>query len=121
MGLAGAPLSEFRYRGNGWPGQAVARTTDGRAGEMSYERSWGDHLSREVQFRCKICPDAVGGTADIACADAWYGGEGGYPQFEEQDGRSLIMVRSTVARTFRSAVRRVGKECVSTCRSPWSP
>src|SRR3546814_162125 len=100
MGLAGAPLSEFRYRGNGWPGQAVARTTDGRAGEMSYERSWGDHLSREVQFRCKICPDAVGGTADIACADAWYGGEGGYPQFEEQDGRSLIMVRSTVARTF---------------------
>src|SRR3546814_16587829 len=67
---------------------------------MSYERSWGDHLSREVQFRCKICPDAVGGTADIACADAWYGGEGGYPQFEEQDGRSLIMVRSTVARTF---------------------
>src|SRR3546814_4523679 len=45
-------------------------------------------------------PDAVGGTADIACADAWYGGEGGYPQFEEQDGRSLIMVRSTVARTF---------------------
>src|SRR3546814_6618598 len=77
MGLAGAPLSECRYRGNGWPGQAVALTTDGRAGEMSYERSWGDHLSREVQFRCKNCPDAVGGTADIACADAWYGGESG--------------------------------------------
>src|SRR3546814_14649746 len=100
MGLAGAPLSEFRYRGNGWPGQAVARTTDGRAGEMSYERSWGDHLSREVQFRCKICPDAVGGTADIACAVAWYGGAGGYPPFEEQERRSPIMVRSTVTRTF---------------------
>src|SRR3546814_13039976 len=85
---------------------------------MSYERSWGDHLSREVQFRCKICPDAVGGTADIACADAWYGGEGGYPPFAEKDGRSLIMARSTVARTFldntvatgRMQVQPLGKE-----------
>lgn len=100
MGLAGAELAEFRYRGNGWPGMATATTVDGRSARMSYERSWGHHLSREVQFRCKICPDAVGGTADIACADAWYGGESGYPQFEEQDGRSLVMVRSTVGRTL---------------------
>lgn len=100
MGLAHAQLAEFRYRGNGWPGLAAARAVDGRTAEMTYERSWGHHLSKEVQFRCKICPDAVGGAADIACADAWYGGESGYPQFEELDGRSLIMVRSTVGRTL---------------------
>ncbi|HKX22520.1 MAG TPA: Coenzyme F420 hydrogenase/dehydrogenase, beta subunit C-terminal domain [Rhizorhapis sp.] len=100
MGLGDAPLTEFRYRGNGWPGLATARTADGRTAQMSYARSWGHHLSKEVQFRCKVCPDAVGGAADIACADAWYGGESGYPQFEEQDGRSLIMVRSTVGRTL---------------------
>lgn len=100
MGLADAQLVEFRYRGNGWPGPAAARAVDGRTAEMTYERSWGHHLSKEVQFRCKICPDAVGGAADIACADAWYGGESGYPQFDELDGRSLIMVRSTVGRTL---------------------
>lgn len=109
MGLADAPLAEFRYRGNGWPGLAAARTSDGRSAQMSYERSWGHHLSREVQFRCKICPDAVGGVADIACADAWYGGESGYPQFEEQDGRSLIMVRSTVGRTLLDSAVAAGR------------
>lgn len=100
MGLAKTPLAEFRYRGNGWPGLARAEARDGRVATMTYEKSWGHHLSKEVQFRCKVCPDAVGGAADIACADAWYGGESGYPQFEEQDGRSLIMVRSTVGRTL---------------------
>ncbi|MFM6853194.1 MAG: Coenzyme F420 hydrogenase/dehydrogenase, beta subunit C-terminal domain, partial [Sphingopyxis sp.] len=61
---------------------------------MSYEESWGRHLSGRVQYRCKICPDAVGGAADIACADAWYGGESGYPDFDERDGRSLIITRT---------------------------
>ncbi|WP_312162804.1 Coenzyme F420 hydrogenase/dehydrogenase, beta subunit C-terminal domain [Phenylobacterium sp.] len=98
-------VAAFRYRGQGWPGTAAATTHDGRVATMSYADSWGAHLSKEVQFRCKICPDAVGGVADIACADAWYGGESGYPSFDEQDGRSLIVVRSEAgARAFQSAV-----------------
>jgi coenzyme F420 hydrogenase subunit beta len=79
---------------------ATATAHDGRTAEMTYERSWGHHLSREVQFRCKICPDAVGGVADIACADAWYGGETGYPTFEEQSGRSLVVTRTAVGEAF---------------------
>lgn len=94
MGLPSDRLTLFRYRGFGWPGKTVAETEDGRRGEMNYADSWGGHLSKEVQFRCKICPDAVGGVADVAAADAWYGGETGYPQFDEQDGRSLIIARS---------------------------
>lgn len=94
MGVAREDVTAFRYRGRGWPGTAAATSRDGRVLEMSYAESWGGHLSKEVQFRCKICPDAVGGAADIACADAWYGGETGYPTFEEQDGRSLIISRS---------------------------
>lgn len=94
MGLPEEELADFRYRGFGWPGLATATTRDGRSAVMNYEESWGGHLSKEVQFRCKICPDAVGGVADVACADAWYGGESGYPQFEEQSGRSLIMSRT---------------------------
>lgn len=98
-------VAAFRYRGQGWPGTAAATTHDGRVAKMSYADSWGAHLSKEVQFRCKICPDAVGGVADIACADAWYGGESGYPSFDEQDGRSLIVVRSEAgAQVFQSAV-----------------
>ena len=96
MGVAPQEVSAFRYRGHGWPGTAAATTHDGRVSEMSYAASWGDHLSKEVQFRCKICPDAIGGVADIACADAWYGDEKGYPSFEEQDGRSLIVTRTAV-------------------------
>ncbi|MFA7585867.1 MAG: Coenzyme F420 hydrogenase/dehydrogenase, beta subunit C-terminal domain [Novosphingobium sp.] len=106
MGLAPETVTEFRYRGNGWPGLTTARTGDGTTVTMRYAASWGAHLSKEVQFRCKICPDAVGGTADIACADAWYGGESGYPSFEEQDGRSLILTRTEKgAALLESAVR----------------
>ncbi|MCE7798530.1 Coenzyme F420 hydrogenase/dehydrogenase, beta subunit C-terminal domain [Sphingobium sufflavum] len=100
MGLQPDEVTAFRYRGNGWPGLTIADTADGRQGTMQYEHSWGGHLSKEVQFRCKICPDAVGGVADIACADAWYGGESGYPQFEEQAGRSLIMTRTDRGSAF---------------------
>lgn len=94
MGVEPEAVTSFRYRGNGWPGKATAVTRDGAVAEMSYADSWGGQLSKEVQFRCKICPDAVGGVADIACADAWYGGELGYPAFEEAAGRSLILSRT---------------------------
>src|SRR3546814_11296669 len=83
MGLDPARLARFRYRGNGWPGQARAETVDGQVAEMSYADSWGAHLSKEVQFRCKICPDAIGGVADVACPDAWHGEAEGYPSFDK--------------------------------------
>jgi coenzyme F420 hydrogenase subunit beta len=94
MGLKEEELASFRYRGHGWPGDAVAVARDGRTEKMSYADSWGVHLTREVQFRCKICPDAVGGVADVSCADAWYGDERGYPVFEDQPGRSLVLART---------------------------
>jgi coenzyme F420 hydrogenase subunit beta len=94
MGVERSQLAAFRYRGEGWPGRAAARLRDGSVREMSYEQSWGGYLADEVQFRCKICPDGVGGVADVACADAWYGGESGYPSFEDRDGRSLVISRT---------------------------
>lgn len=96
MGLRPEAVVRFRYRGMGWPGRARAETGSGQVGEMGYHESWGGQLSKEVQFRCKICPDAVGGVADIACADAWYGGDDGYPKFEEEDGRSLVIARTEI-------------------------
>jgi coenzyme F420 hydrogenase subunit beta len=94
MGAKAQEVRGFRFRGRGWPGNAAAVTADGATHEMTYAESWGGYLSKETQFRCKICPDAVGGVADIACADAWYGDDDGYPSFEEQEGRSLIITRT---------------------------
>jgi coenzyme F420 hydrogenase subunit beta len=94
LGVALKEVRAFRFRGRGWPGNAAAVTEGRGTFEMSYAESWGGHLSKETQFRCKICPDAIGGVADIACADAWYGDDDGYPSFDEQEGRSLIITRT---------------------------
>ncbi|MEM6537310.1 MAG: Coenzyme F420 hydrogenase/dehydrogenase, beta subunit C-terminal domain [Pseudomonadota bacterium] len=94
MGVDPKDLVQFRYRGDGWPGVAKAVTSDGKVSTLSYAESWGDVLSKHVQFRCKVCPDGTGGHADLVCADAWECDEKGYPVFEEQDGISLIVTRT---------------------------
>jgi coenzyme F420 hydrogenase subunit beta len=99
----GAPPDEvthFRYRGNGWPGEATALLGSGEARSISYAQSWGEVLSKHMQLRCKICADGSGMSADIVCADAWYGDERGYPLFNEQEGRSLILVRNVRGQTI---------------------
>ncbi len=101
-------VTAFRYRGDGWPGFATATMADGSTKRMSYADSWGDILAKEVQFRCKICPDAVGAAADIVCADAWYGDERGYPSFDEQDGRSLTIARTATGNQVLAAAIAAG-------------
>jgi coenzyme F420 hydrogenase subunit beta len=94
MQVAEKDVVEFRYRGDGWPGFATARTSDNTVTRMSYQDSWGNILSKHVQFRCKICPDGSGGLADIVCGDAWESDARGYPAFAELDGRSLVLSRT---------------------------
>lgn len=108
MALDPDRVTAFRYRGQGWPGRTVAQTAAGEERDMSYADSWGGHLSKAVQFRCKICPDAVGGVADIACADAWHGDENGYPLFNEGDGRSLIITRTPAGEALLRAAQAAG-------------
>ena len=93
LGVAETDLTEFSYRGRGWPGLTRAVRKDGTEASMDYNSSWGTILNKHLQFRCKICPDGTGEAADISCADAWYGKDG-YPDFTEQDGRSLIVART---------------------------
>lgn len=94
LGVAEAEVASFRYRGDGWPGAAVATREDGTRASMSYAQSWGEILSRHVQLRCKLCPDGTGGFADVVCADAWHCDARGYPLFDEEDGVSLVMTRT---------------------------
>ncbi|HCB2209236.1 TPA: Coenzyme F420 hydrogenase/dehydrogenase, beta subunit C-terminal domain [Citrobacter farmeri] len=88
-------LISFRYRGDGWPG--VTKAIDKQLNEvtMTYNESWGNILGKYLQKRCKLCPDGVGEFADVVCADAWHGDESGYPDFEEKEGRSLIVGRTS--------------------------
>ncbi|SIT06834.1 coenzyme F420 hydrogenase subunit beta [Roseivivax lentus] len=94
MGLEESDVVRFRYRGNGWPGNATATLRNGQTAKLSYSESWGGVLSRHVQARCKICPDGTGGAADVVFADAWETNAKGYPVFEERDGISLVMART---------------------------
>lgn len=100
-----AQVTRFRYRGQGWPGQATAMLRDGSERAMSYHDSWGGILSKHVQHRCKICADGTGKAADIVCADAWECDAAGYPVFDEAPGVSLIVSRTALgARLLEDAV-----------------
>lgn len=81
------------YRGRGWPGRFTAVHGDGEV-STDYRSSWGDSLGPATQWRCKICPDGVGESADIAAADSWEVSEGGYPVFGENAGRSALLART---------------------------
>ncbi|MFM2056986.1 MAG: hypothetical protein RLY71_1371 [Pseudomonadota bacterium] len=94
MKVAREDLVAFRYRGDGWPGLTRATTRSGHASTMTYNESWGTVLNRHLQPRCKVCADGIGEAADIVCADAWHESENGYPSFQEQAGRSLILGRT---------------------------
>ncbi len=67
-------LSLFRYRGNGNPGPTRLETRDGRAFELTYQQMWDDEATWQIQPRCKVCPDAIGESADLAASDVWPGG-----------------------------------------------
>jgi coenzyme F420 hydrogenase subunit beta len=110
-------LKSFRYRGDGWPGMTRAVGVDGQVAEMSYSKSWGSILNRHLQFRCKICPDGTGEFADVVCADAWYGKDG-YPDFNEKEGRSLVVSRTNVGESLVKEATRAGVIRVSDLAIP---
>jgi coenzyme F420 hydrogenase subunit beta len=112
MGAEPSGVLSFRFRGEGWPGRAKALSRSGAEHSMSYNDAWGGILSKHVQLRCKICPDGVGMSADIVCADAWYGDESGYPRFDEQDGRSLVIGRTTKGLALIRAAESAGRLAV---------
>ena len=94
LGGDASDVSELRYRGRGWPGRFSVTDKAGRAWSASYEESWGEHLGRQIQDRCKICVDGVGESADISAADLWETDDRGYPVFEDAPGRSLVIART---------------------------
>jgi len=98
-------VTQLRYRGCGWPGRTVVGTKSGGPGErsLSYEESWGTILSKHTQFRCRLCPDSTGESADISCGDPWY------RRIEPEDpGRSLVLVRTGIGRQILHEAMQAG-------------
>jgi coenzyme F420 hydrogenase subunit beta len=84
---------KIKYRGDGWPGNFTANFKDGFVYKSTYIDSYGRYLRDYTHFRCKICPDGIGLSADIVVGDAWETNNG-YPDFEERPGRSFVLVRN---------------------------
>jgi coenzyme F420 hydrogenase subunit beta len=57
--------------------------------QLGYEESWGEILTKHVQWRCRLCPDHTGEFADIAVGDPWH-----IPRAGDDPGRSLIVART---------------------------
>ena len=109
LGADPAQTVAFRYRGNGWPGEATATLADGSQRSMSYHDSWGGILSKHVQHRCKICADGTGVAADIVCADAWEADPSGYPVFTDAPGVSLILARTALGQGLVAQAHAAGR------------
>ncbi len=95
-GLSEAEVEEFRWRGHGWPGPTHIRSRDGKNYDLSYEQTWFDPSrpwSYDIQFRCKICPDAIGELADVSCPDGWVMRDG-KPIHEEAPGVNVLVART---------------------------
>ena len=80
-------LDTFRYRGYGNPGRMYIKTKDGREHDREYNSFWGEESTWRVHFRCKICPDAIGESADVAALDTWRGGS---PKGEDEGFNAAI-------------------------------
>lgn len=91
-GYENEPIA-IKYRGDGWPGMFKATYQDNPPFKMSYNESWSTILSKYMDLRCKICADGIGMLADISVGDSWHTKDG-YPDFEEKDGKSFVMMRN---------------------------
>jgi hypothetical protein len=100
QGLTPEQIALFRWRGEGWPGMTHIESTDGRVFEIDYDTAWFDPTvpwTYDMQFRCKICPDAIGEAADVSCPDGWVM-EDGKPIHREAPGVNVAVPRTAAGR-----------------------
>jgi coenzyme F420 hydrogenase subunit beta len=101
LGTAPDQISSVRYRGRGWPGRFSVSSKNGTDEKsLSYQDSWG-RLSKYRPWRCHLCPDGLGSSADISCGDAW-------ERFGDASdiGRSIVIVRTERGRAIlRRAIK----------------
>lgn len=101
-------VAVFRYRGNGWPGPLRVQTKAGEVHDMTYQGAWLNRPWKyDMQFRCKICVDAVGEVADISVPDGWVM-KNGKPLYDEAPGTNIAIARTEVGVRLLKAAREAG-------------
>ena len=103
-GIDPSAVEEVRYRGRGWPGKFSVRMkgSDVWKDLATYADAWG-FLEAYRPFRCHLCPDSTSEFADIACGDPWY-----RPIEENEEGLSLVLVRTEIGRRIVRGAREFG-------------
>lgn len=95
-------VARFSFRGNGCPGPTAVTTRDGRHRETTYWDFWGAEETWRNLYRCKICPDAIGLSADLAALDVW---DGCNPTHEDAGWNAFICRTARGRRLLEDAVR----------------
>lgn len=102
-------VTDLRYRGHGWPGNfSVATMGNTERSEMSYKRAWDTVLTKKKAFRCNMCPDGTGESADISVGDAWNRETG-----NDFAGASLVLTRTNKGRECIEQMEQAGRLIVS--------
>jgi len=104
FGLREDEIALLRYRGMGNPGLTRVETRDGRTFSVTYRDLWRDEGKWMLQFRCKICADAIGELGDIAVSDVWANGS---PSGED-DGFNGFVARTPKGRALLEDAERAG-------------
>ena len=94
FGVQETEVETFRYRGHGWPGPTHVRSHSGEIHEQSYDQTWFSEMRYSLMFRCAICADGIGESADIAAGDYWHMVDGKPTHAEAIDGWNFCMARS---------------------------
>jgi coenzyme F420 hydrogenase subunit beta len=124
-GVAEDDISVCRYRGHGWPGLfTIGRKSDGKEFGTTYNETWSwpfnplgpnAGISKyDIQWRCKVCPDAIGECADVSCPDGWLYNEkqGRFVSDECGDtnpGQNLVLVRTAKGEELVKGCQAAGK------------
>ena len=103
--VAEPELTVFRYRGYGNPGPLRVETGDGRSFEKTYGDLWADASGWELETRCKLCPDALGETADLVALDTWPGSD----PVGEDEGFNAVVVRTEAGRALVEGAAESGR------------
>ena len=108
IGLSPEEVTALRYRGRGCPGPTRVETRD-RVVEAHYLDYWGDDESQwSLPWRCKICPDGIGESADLAASDTWPGGSPTREGSVDDPGVNAVIARTPAGQRLLESAEHAG-------------
>lgn len=100
----------------------IGRKSDGKEYGTTYNETWkwptnplgkdAGVTKYDIQWRCKVCPDAIGELADVSCPDGWlYNEERKCYVSEDGDnpGVNLVLARTKTGEDLVAECAKAGK------------